>query len=81
MKNFSYSVKVKLRTDKLRADGTCPIFLQLILNCKTKKLSVKGSFINPKHWESTIGRAKGKGYIILNDMLDKKEQNIKAYFN
>lgn len=79
MTNFSYSVKTKIRTDKKREDNTCPIFLQVIINRKIKKLSVKGGNVDINDWDNTTGRAKGKGYKILNAMLDRKEQSFKDF--
>ncbi len=79
MKNLSYSVKTKIRTDKKREDNTCPIFLQVIINRKVKKLSVKGGNVNVNDWDNTTGRAKGKGYKILNAMLDREEQRFKDF--
>ena len=79
MTNFSYSVKTKIRTDKKKEDNTCPIFLQVIINRKIKKLSVKGGNVDVNDWDSTTGRAKGKGYKILNAMLDREEQRFKNF--
>lgn len=79
MKNLSYSIKTKIRTDKKREDNTCPIFLQVIINRKVKKLTFKGEHINVNDWDKTIGRAKGKCYKILNAMLDRKEQDFKNF--
>ena len=79
MKNLSYSIKIKIRTDKKREDNTCPIFLQVIINRKVKKLAFKGEHINVDDWDKTIGRAKGKCYKILNAMLDREEQDFKNF--
>ncbi len=79
MGNYSYSVKSKIRTDKKRKDGTCPIIIQVIWNRKHRKLTLKGEYIKPKNWNKARGRAIGKGFKSLNDLLDKKEQDIKDF--
>lgn len=79
MKNYNYSVCTKIRTDKKREDDTCPIYIQVIVDRKVKKLTLKGESVNITNWDKIIGRAKGKGYKPLNDLLDKKEQDVKDF--
>lgn len=79
VKNYNSSVCTKIRTDKKKEDNTCPIYIQVIIDRRVKKLTLKGELINVDNWDKTVGRAKGKGYKPLNDLLDKKEQDVKDF--
>lgn len=81
MKTTYYSVKTAIRKDKKRNDNTFPILVRVTKDRKTLKLSVKGKFIPIDNWDDETGRAKGKGFGILNQMLDRKEQDVKDYIN
>lgn len=77
--NNSYSIKVVLRKDKKASyDGKLPLALQIIINSKPKKISLKEK-IHPDCWEDTNGKAKGKGYKLLNIKLDKIKSDIQTF--
>lgn len=79
METFFYSVKAKIRTDKVRTDGTCQVYFQVILQRNNLKLPLKGEFVKKADWDFTKRRVVGKGYGSLNDELDIKEHNIKDF--
>lgn len=57
-----YIVKIILRTDKEKKDGTCPLYLQVLFNGKPLvKLSTGESGIK-EHWDSKSQSLVGKGY-------------------
>lgn len=79
METFFYSVKAKIRTDKVRTDGTCQVYFQIISQRNNLKLPLKGEFVKKADWDFAKGRANGKGYGNLNNTIEKKEQNIKDF--
>ena len=74
MKN-SYSVKTKLRTDKKRKNGTCPIYYSVYLNGKTMWLPT-GKYWEASKWDFNSDLPKGKSGKILKRNLDKGGQDI-----
>ncbi len=64
------SVKLILRADKAKPDGTCPIFLQIIANRK-KRYHSPGVYIQPKHWNKDKQQVRGTHELVhqLNDAL------------
>lgn len=77
MKN-SLSVKTILRNDKIKKDGTCPLYYSIILNSKQLRLPV-GISLNPKSWDNNSNYPKGNGLGILKQKLLKQEQEIRNY--
>lgn len=73
-----FTVKAVLRTDKLRKDGTCPIYIVLQRNNVTQKLSLS-EFIEEKYWDKTAGLAIGKGYGNLNAIIKREKQNLEDF--
>ena len=65
MKN-SYSVKTKLRTDKKRKNGTCPIYYSVYLNGKTMWLPT-GKYWEASKWDFNSDLPKGKSGKILKN--------------
>lgn len=72
------SIKVILRKDKERVDGTCPINLQVIVRSKILKLSTN-EYVHPKYWDSIKRRCIGKGFTALNLYLDDLELKLKKF--
>lgn len=66
------TVKCILRKDKVRADGTCPIGLQIILDRKVSRASV-GIFCHPNDFDFERGYVKRSNYNHeeLNDIINK----------
>ena len=59
---LNYNVRIILRKDKEKKDGTCPLYLQVWLNGKPLvKLSTGESGIK-EHWDSKSQSFVGKGY-------------------
>jgi integrase/recombinase XerD len=73
------SIKVVIRKDK-KSDihGKLPLALQIIINSKAKKISLKEK-IHPDFWDDMAGKAKGKGYRILNVKFDKIKSDIQTF--
>ncbi len=76
----SYSVSALIRKDKMKVNGECPLYLQIILNSKKLKIPL-GVSESEKDWDNVKKRFKGKGYLSLNSRLDKEEQKIKDFIN
>lgn len=77
--NNSYSIKVVLRKDKKESmDGKLPLALQIIINSKPKKISLKEK-IQPDFWDDINAKAKGKGYKLLNIKLDKIKSDLQTF--
>ncbi|MEO8254280.1 MAG: phage integrase SAM-like domain-containing protein, partial [Flavobacterium sp.] len=73
-----FTVRAVLRTDKIRKDGTCPIYIVLQRNNVTQKLSLS-EFIEEKHWDKITEQGIGKGYGILNAIIKKRKQNLEEF--
>jgi integrase len=73
-----YTVRAVLRTDKVRKDGTCPIYIILQRNGVTQKLSLS-EFIEEKFWDKNAEQGIGKGYGNLNAVIKKKKQNLEDF--
>jgi len=78
METNYFTVRAVLRTDKIRKDGTCPIYIILQRNNVTQKLSVS-EFIEEKHWDRNSEQGIGKGYGNLNAIIKKKKQNLEEF--
>lgn len=73
-----FTVKAVLRIDKLRKDGTCPIYIVLQRNNVTQKLSLS-EFVEERYWDKATGQAIGKGYGNLNALIKKEKQNLEDF--
>lgn len=51
--------KIILRTDQVKKDGTCGLYLRITINRKKKDISLK-TFINPKNWNKDKGKVVGR---------------------
>lgn len=74
----NYSIKIVRRTDKQNAKGENPLILQIIINSRSKKISLKES-IDPKFWDDKNSRAIGKGFKSLNVKLNKIKSDLEAH--
>ncbi|MBC7440086.1 MAG: site-specific integrase [Flavobacterium sp.] len=78
METNYFTVRAVLRTDKIRKDGTCPIYIILQRSNVTQKLSLS-EFIEEKYWDKKAEQGIGKGYGNLNAVIKKKKQNLEDY--
>jgi len=74
----NYSIKIVRRTDKQNAKGENPLILQIIINSRSKKISLKES-IDPKFWDDKNSKAIGKGFKCLNVKLNKIKSDLEAH--
>lgn len=74
----NYSIKIVRRTDKQNAKGENPLILQIIINSRSKKISLKES-IDPKFWDDKNSKAIGKGFKSLNVKLNKIKSDLEAH--
>lgn len=77
---INFSVSVIIRKDKVKLNGKRPLYLQIILNSKPMKLPL-GISEEVKDWDNVKKRFKGKGYLSLNNRLDRNEQDVKDFIN
>lgn len=54
------SVRLVLRTQKARADGTCPVYMRVTVNRRSRFLA-SGVFVEPRHWNDAKGQVR-KGH-------------------
>ncbi|MCL9768883.1 site-specific integrase [Flavobacterium sp. HXWNR69] len=73
-----YTVRAVLRTDKIRKNGTCPIYVVLQYNNVTQKFSTS-EFIEEKYWDKDKEQGIGKGFGNLNAVIKKKKQNLEDF--
>lgn len=72
-------IKAIIRTDKAdKKTGECPICIQIRLNGDKKRISI-GEKIHPSSWDSTAGRAKGKGFGNLNTIINKRKNDLEEF--
>ncbi|MFC7356460.1 site-specific integrase [Jejudonia soesokkakensis] len=68
---LNFNVRIVIRKDKEREDGTCPLYLKITKNGKPfLKLSM-GESIRKTHWDSKNQKAIGKGYGYFNSHLNR----------
>lgn len=72
------SIKIVRRTDKINARGENPLILQIIINSRSKKISLKES-IDSKNWDDKNSKALGKGFKLLNVKLDKIKSDLQTF--
>lgn len=78
METNYFTVRAVLRTDKIRKDGTCPIYIILQRSNVTQKLSLS-EFIEEKFWDKNAEQGIGKGFGNLNAVIKKKKQNLEDF--
>lgn len=78
METNYFTVRAVLRTDKIKKDGTCPIYIVLQRNGLTQKLSLSES-IEEKYWDKKAEQAKGKGFGALNAIIKREKQNLEDF--
>ena len=54
----TFSLLFYIRTTKIKADSTAPIYVRITINGKRAELSAKRS-IDPSKWNTKKGRSKG----------------------
>lgn len=57
---MSASVKLVLRLQKVRADGTCPVYVRVTANRRSRFVA-SGVFLEPRHWNEARGAVR-KGH-------------------
>ncbi|MEO1418484.1 MAG: site-specific integrase [Bacteroidota bacterium] len=67
----TFTLHFYIKKEKIRKDGTCPIYARITVNRKRAEIAIK-RFIFPTEWDSRRGEAKGKKsfYRELNAYLD-----------
>lgn len=67
----TFTLHFYIKKEKIRKDGTCPIYARITVNRKRAEIAIKW-FIFPAEWDSRRGEAKGKKsfYRELNAYLD-----------
>lgn len=73
-----FTIRAVLRTDKIRKNGSCPIYVVLQYNNVTQKLSL-AEFIEEEFWDKNAEQGIGKGYGNLNAIIRKKKQNLEDF--
>lgn len=78
--NVSYSVQANIRTDKKKADGTCPIYYFVRLGAIVTKISSK-HFIDPKEWDNKRKKPRitAKDGRLLSKILTDKIEGFKTF--
>ena len=73
------TVKLFLRTDRPRADGTCPVYLRVTAHRK-KRYQATGVAVEPKHWNERRSRVRASHPIAdaLNARLGEVEATAKT---
>lgn len=72
-------IKAVIRTDKAdRKTGECPICIQIRVNGDKKRISI-GEKIHPLNWDTDSGRAKSRGFAILNKIIDKRKNDLEEF--
>ncbi len=73
------TVKLFLRTDRSRADGTCPVYLRITQHRK-KRYQATGVAVEPKHWNDRRSRVRAAHPIAdaLNARLGEIEADAKT---
>lgn len=72
-------VKAIIRTDKAdKKRGECPICIQIRMNGDKKRISI-GEKIHPSNWDTDSGRAKSRGFAILNKIIDKRKNDLEEF--
>lgn len=83
---MSYSVKAKIRTDRIKKDGYAPIYLQVIINRVPKKISLDLEWPAIKFDEKSLCKKREKDdtdyndyNIIIRDALGRVNEIFKYY--
>lgn len=72
-------IKAIIRTDKSDTKtGECPICIQIRWNGEKKRISI-GEKIHPSNWDTYSGRAKSRGFAILNKIIDKRKNDLEEF--
>ncbi|HCY81866.1 MAG TPA: hypothetical protein DHV22_09845, partial [Xanthomarina gelatinilytica] len=72
------TVKTILRKDKMKANGECPLYFQIIFNSKVLKLPI-GVSLEPKFWDTNKSYPRGRN--VLSKKLEKREQELKDFID
>ena len=74
-----YIVKLILRKDKERKNGTCPIYIDIHLNGKFFVKFSTGEYGIKENWDSLSQSFIGKGYGLLNKQLKQMVYDLENY--
>lgn len=74
----NFTIKAILRKDKLKKDGTCPIYFRVTINSVVVKLP-SGEYTEESKWNATDGFYKGAKSSIQNSLLDNEMSRIKDF--
>lgn len=78
---LNYNVRIVIRKDKERNDGTCPLYLKVTLNGKPLVKLSMGEGVLKKDWDSKNQKALGKGYGLFNSHLNRSILEIEDLIN
>lgn len=76
----NYSVKTILRKDKMKKNGTCPLYFSIIINSEQLRIP-SGKSILPENWDYEKSCPKGKNLGSLKRVLIKRETEIVNLIN
>lgn len=74
------SVKIILRSNKPNKQGLAPLYIQLVHNRKSKEISLK-KYVNPKQWDKTNQKLKGKGNTLINVYITNEKKSYENIIN
>jgi len=76
---LNYNVRIVIRKDKERSDGTCPLYVKTTLNGKPLVKLSMGESVNKEDWDSKNQKAIGKGYGLFNKHLQQSILEIENF--
>ncbi|HPE84331.1 MAG TPA: hypothetical protein PLV43_11490, partial [Aequorivita sp.] len=78
---LSYSVKTKIRLDKMKIDNTYPLYHQVIFNSEVLKISIPNASLRKNEWNDTKQEANRKfpDYKNLNYVLRTERTKIEKF--
>jgi len=76
---LNYNVRIVIRKDKERSDGTCPLYVKTTLNGKPLVKLSMGESVKKEDWDSKNQKAIGKGYSLFNKHLHQSILEIENF--
>ncbi len=76
---LNYNVRIVIRKDKERSDGTCPLYVKTTLNGKQLVKLSMGESVKKEDWDSKNQKALGKGYGLFNKHLHQSILEIENF--
>lgn len=74
----NFNVKAILRTDKIRKDGSCPVYVKVSIRGRSTKIPV-GVYGTAEEWDSKQGSFDESGSSVRNSILRKKVAGIEEF--